>query len=151
MSSINGRQAVQVVDNAPAPLGAYSHAVWAGELLFISGQGARNPKTGMEAGVTLDVGGNVVAYDIAQQTQAVLDNLKTVLAAAGLTLHHLVDVSVFLRDMNDFELYNKVYRQNFDFENPPARTTVAVASLPGRNFIEIKAIATRNATSQSAV
>lgn len=63
---------------------------------------------------------------------------------AELALGHqidLVDVNVFLKDMNDFAKYNQVYSKHFSFDNPPARTTVAVADLPGNNFIEIKAIA----------
>lgn len=137
----SGRVAINVREDAPSPLGSYSHAVWAGDLLFVSGQGARNAQTGKEAGVTLDEKGAVTAYDIKVQTRAVLENLKVVLEAAGCGLHDLVDVSVFLKDMGDFAQYNQVYAQYFSFENPPARTTVAVAALPGKNFIEIKAIA----------
>jgi 2-aminomuconate deaminase len=135
------RVAVQIKDNAPSPLGAYSHAVWAGNLLYVSGQGARDAQTGREAGVILDEHGAVVSYDIEVQTRAVLNNLKTVLQAAGCTLEDLVDMNVFLKDMKDFEKYNRVYAEFFSFASPPARTTVAVAALPGKNFIEIKAIA----------
>lgn len=135
------RIAVNVLDDAPAPLGAYSHAVWAGDLLFVSGQGARDSKTGKEAGVTLDEQGAVVSYDIEVQTRAVLENLKVVLKAAGCTLEDLADVGVFLKDMKDFQRYNRVYAEYFSFRNPPARTTVQAADLPGNNFIEIKAIA----------
>jgi reactive intermediate/imine deaminase len=142
LSQTSGKRvAVNLLEKAPAPLGAYSHAVWAGDTLFVSGQGARDSNTGKEAGVTLDEQGNVVSYEIETQTRAVLENLKTVLAAAGCTLQDLVDVSVFLKDMNDFPKYNRVYAEYFSFPNPPARTTVAVASLPGKNFIEIKAVA----------
>jgi len=140
---MNTRTAITTVDNAPSPLGAYSHAVYAGPLLFVAGQGARDAKTGKEAGVTLDAAGNVMAYDIKEQTRAVLNNLTTVLAAAQLGLADVVDVSVFLKDMNDFAAYNSVYKEFFSFADPPARTTVAVADLPGKNFIEIKAIAYR--------
>ena len=136
-----GRLAVQIQEDAPSPLGAYSHAMWAGNLLYVSGQGARDAKTGQEAGVTLDANGNVTAYDIEVQTRAVLNNLTTVLTASGCTLQDVVDVSVFLKNMSDFPKYNRVYADFFSFENPPARTTVAVAALPGKNFIEIKAIA----------
>jgi 2-aminomuconate deaminase len=135
------RVAVQLGSDAPAPLGAYSHAMWAGNLLYVSGQGARDAQTGREAGVTLDPQGNVVSYDIEVQTRAVLNNLKFVLEKSGCTMQDLVDVSVFLKDMNDFAKYNHIYAEFMNFENPPARTTVAVAALPGKNFIEIKAIA----------
>ncbi len=135
------RQAVVVKEKAPSPLGNYSHAMRAGSLVFLSGQGARDPETGIERGITMDPEGKVTSYDIEVQTRAVIENMKTVLAAAGLGLENLVDVQVFLADMKDFARYNKVYTEYFSFPEPPARTTVAAAALPGRNFIEIKAIA----------
>lgn len=135
------RQPVTVKDEAPPPLGSYSHAIRAGSLLFIAGQGARDPKTGKEMGVTLSEEGIVTDYDIEVQTRAVLNNLKTVLTAAQLTLEDVVDVTVFLKNMKDFDKYNRVYAEYFSFEAPPARTTVEVLGLPGKNFIEIKAIA----------
>jgi 2-aminomuconate deaminase len=135
------KQAIQITGTAPAPLGAYSHAVKAAGLLFVSGQGARDAKTGKEAGVTLNSEGKVTAYDIEVQTRAVLDNLSIVLTASGCSLQDLVEVNVFLKDMADFQKYNRVYSEYFSFADPPARTTVQVADLPGDNFIEIKAIA----------
>jgi len=135
------RVAIKLTEGAPAPLGAYSHAVKAGQLLYLSGQGARDPETGEEVGVTLGEGGNVLNYDIEAQTHAVIKNIESILDAAGMTLEDLVDVSVFLADIGDFEKFNNVYKQYFSFENPPARTTVQAAGLPGKNFIEIKAIA----------
>ena len=135
------RQAIKISGDAPEPLGNYSHAVKAAGLLFISGQGARDARSGKEQGVVLDSAGNVVEYDIAEQTRAVLNNLQNVLEQAGLTLGDLVDVNVFLKDMSDFQEYNEVYSQYFSFADPPARTTVQVAGLPGNNFIEIRATA----------
>jgi 2-aminomuconate deaminase len=126
---------------SPSPLGSYSHALRVGNLLFISGQGCRNPETGMEAGLELGPAGEILKYDIEVQTRGVLENLGTVLRAAKLDYNNVVDVTVFLADMADFEKYNRVYATYFSIENPPARTTVQVAKLPGRNFIEIKAIA----------
>jgi reactive intermediate/imine deaminase len=137
----SGKQAVKITGEAPAPLGNYSHAIKAAGLLFVSGQGARDARTGKERGVALDSAGNVVEYDISEQTRAVLNNLSNVLQNAGCTLKDLVDITVFLKDMSDFAEYNDVYSQYFNFENPPARTTVQVAGLPGNNFIEIKAVA----------
>lgn len=130
-----------VPEKSPSPLGNYSHAVKAGPLLFVSGMGARDPKTGTESGVTLDAQGNVTAYDIEEQTHACIRNLQTVLEAAGCALTDVVDMSVFLADMADFQKYNHVYGEYFSFEGPPARTTIQAAALPGKNFIEIKAIA----------
>jgi 2-aminomuconate deaminase len=135
------REAINIEENAPSPLGAYSHAVKAGNLLFLSGQGCRDAKTGIEAGITVDASGKVTAYDIEAQTHGCIRNMITVLEAAGLTLKDLVDVTVFLADMKDFARYNKVYAEYFSFEGPPARTTIQAAALPGKNFIEIKAIA----------
>ncbi len=89
----------------------------------------------------LDDQGKVISYDIEVQTRAVLDNLLNVLNASGCSLEDLVEVNVFLKDMADFPKYNDVYSEYFSFAAPPARTTVAVAGLPGRNFIEIKALA----------
>ena len=126
---------------APRPLGAYSHAVRVGNLVFLAGQGARDACTGKEAGVVLDSDGKVTSYDIVVQTRAVIENMKAVLAACGCTLQDVVDVCVFLKDMGDFPAYNQVYAQYFTFDCPPARTTVQVADLPGDNFIEMKVIA----------
>ncbi len=135
------RQAIHVEEPAPAPLGSYSHAMRSGHLLFVSGQGCRDPLSGIEAGITMDAEGKVLSYDIQVQTRGCIANLERVLKAAGLTLHDVVDVTVFLADMKDFAAYNKVYAEYFTFEQPPARTTIQAAALPGRNFIEIKAIA----------
>lgn len=134
------RQFINLPGQAPSPLGAYCHAVRAGDFLFLSGQGARDAITGEEKGLTLDAEGNVTGYDIEAQTHAVIQNVRVVLQAAGLDLPDLVDVVVYLADMNDFSAYNKIYGQYFSFENPPARTTVE-SRPPGKNYIEIKAVA----------
>ncbi|MBY0356765.1 MAG: RidA family protein [Candidatus Obscuribacterales bacterium] len=141
MSDKSVREAIQVKDPVPSPLGNYSHAVRAGNLLYVSGQGCRDPHTGTEAGITLDSNGKVSSYDIKVQTEGCLKNLERVLKAAGLSFHDLVDMTIFLADMQDFSAYNEVYTRYFSFPNPPARTTIQAAGLPGRNFIEIKAIA----------
>ncbi len=84
----------------------------------------------------------MLTYDIEEQTRGVLENLGVVLRHAGLDYSDLVDMTVFLHDMQDFERYNKVYAGYFaGVAVPPTRTTVQVARLPGRNYIEIKAIA----------
>lgn len=135
------RVPINVESNAPSPLGNYSHAVKAGPLLFVSGQGCRDPHTGTECGVTLDEDGEVTEYDIEAQTHGCIRNLITVLEASGCSLRDLVDVSVFLADIKDFQKYNRVYTEYFCFDGPPARTTIQAAALPGKNYIEIKAIA----------
>ena len=134
------RLAINIPGRAPSPLGTYPHALKAGPFIFLSGQGARDAKTGKEAGLTLGPQGQVTGYDIEAQTHAVIKNLKTVLEAANCTLEDLVDVTVFLADMKDFEGYNRVYAEYFSFNNPPARTTIE-SKPPGHNFIEIKAVA----------
>jgi len=115
-------------NRAPAPIGPYSQAVKAGSLLFISGQGPIDPKTGKK-----------VAGDIKEQTRQVLENIKGILEAAGLTLENVVKVNVYLKNMNDFPKMNEVYKEYFK-ENPPARTTVQ-ATPPGDIDVEIDAIA----------
>ena len=125
---------------APRPLGAYAHAARAGQLLFISGQGAREPATGRERGVALDGNGRMKSYDIREQTRAAIANVEAVVRAAGGTLEDIVDVTVFLLNMADFVAYNEVYAEAFG-SHRPARTTVGAASLPGNNAIEIKAVA----------
>jgi reactive intermediate/imine deaminase len=125
---------------APRPLGAYAHAARAGQLLFISGQGARDPATGRERGVLLNPDGSMKSYDIREQTRAAIANVEAVLRAAGGALKDVVDVTVFLLDMTDFAAYNEVYAEAFG-SHRPARTTVGAASLPGNNAIEIKAVA----------
>ena len=134
--------AINPGQDAPSPLGAYSHAVRVNDLLFISGQGCRDAKTGVERGLTLDAAGNVLDYDIEAQTVGVLENLGVVLQAAGLGYEDVVDMTVYLHDMKDFARYNRIYARYFQgVPVPPARTTMQVAKLPGRNYIEVKAIA----------
>ena len=90
--------------SAPAPVGPYSQAIVAGDLIFVSGQAAVNPETG-----------RLVEGDISAQTNQTLLNLKAVLEAAGSDLEHVLKTSVFLLDMNDFAEMNEVYRQFFPF------------------------------------
>ena len=132
---------MNVPDKAPAPLGAYSHAVWAGPFLYLSGQGARDPVSGKEVGITLDDNGKVLFYDIEAQVEQVMKNIVNVLEFAGLTVHNLVDVTVFLKNIADFERFNQIYCQYLGTSARPARTTVQAADLPGKNFVEIKAVA----------
>lgn len=116
-------------DNAPAALGPYSHAVSIGNLLFTSGQIGIIPETGALA-----------APQVEAQTHQVFQNLKAVLAAAGLTLSHVVKTTVFLTDMGDFAAFNEIYGTYFS-QNPPARSCVQVAALPAGAKVEIEVIA----------
>lgn len=115
--------------DAPPALGPYSHAVRAGSLLFLSGQVALRPDgSGMARGT------------IEEETRQVFSNIKAVLAAAGLSLQDVVKVLAFLDDMENFGAFNKVYAEYFP-EQPPARSCVQAARLPGDAKVEIEAIA----------
>ena len=122
------KQAISSPD-APNPGGAYSPALRAGDLLFLSGQIPINPGTGQ-----------LVQGDTATQARRVLDNLGVLLKAAGLSFDHVVRTTVFLADMDDFAAVNEVYASYFT-EPRPARATVQVARLPRDARIEIDAIA----------
>ena len=114
---------------APKAIGPYSHAIRAGNLLFISGQVPIDPATG-----------NLVDGDITAQTRRVMDNLAAVLEAAGLSFQHVVRTTIFLADMSDFAAVNAVYGSFFS-EPYPARATVQVSRLPKDARVEIDAIA----------
>ena len=123
------------------PLARYTHCRKVGSLLFIAGQGCRDPETNSYAGLTRDGLGKVLTHDIVAQAQSVLRNIERVLLGQGLGRGDLVDVTVFLTDMAEFEAMNGVWNEFFSACPPPSRTTVAVTKLPGDNFIEMKAIA----------
>ena len=116
--------------NAPSPIGPYNQAVFAGNLLFTSGQIALNPETGKLVLDTIEV-----------ETKQVMENLKAVLAEAELTFENVVKTSIFVSDMNDFTKINDVYGSYFNPENAPARETVEVANLPKFVNVEISMIA----------
>jgi 2-aminomuconate deaminase len=128
--------------NASKPLGAYPHARKAGNLLFLSGIGPRDPKDNSIPGLELDKEGNIIKYDIEAECHAVFANVKAVLEASGSSWNNIVDVTVFLTNMKkDFPVYNKIYEDYF--KNVQAcRTTVEIKSLPTPIGIELKVIAT---------
>ena len=114
--------------NAPAAIGPYSHAVVAGNLMFLSGQIAINPEAGeMPAGVQ------------AQTAQAIA-NIKAILAEKGATLDNVVKTTVYLAEMSLFGEMNEIYAQHFS-EPFPARSAIAVKELPKRALVEIEVIA----------
>jgi reactive intermediate/imine deaminase len=127
---------------APFPLGNYSHAMGYGDLIFVSGIAARDPKTNQVPGLEMDASGKKLKYDIALETKSTLENIRTILEDAGTNLSKVVEVNVYLLDMKDFEAYNRVYAEFFP-EHKPARTTVAVAGLPGNIAIEMKVVAVK--------
>jgi 2-iminobutanoate/2-iminopropanoate deaminase len=110
-------------------MGAYSPAIKAGNLLFVSGQIPVDPSTG-----------TLVTGDIAAQADRVMQNLSALLRAAGGGFEHVVRTTVFLADMNDFAAMNEVYSR-YIVDPPPARATVQVARLPRDVSIEVDAIA----------
>ena len=129
-------------DKAPEPVGAYPHARRAGNLLFLSGVGPRKRGTQQIPGVELDAQGNILSYDIETQCHAVFENVRLILEDAGFKWTDLVDITVFLIDLNnDFSVYNRVYAEYFT-SNQPCRTTVEISKLPTPIAIELKCIAT---------
>ncbi|MCH8220396.1 MAG: RidA family protein [Proteobacteria bacterium] len=127
---------------APKPMGAYPHARRVGDLLFLSGMGPRSPETDEIPGLVLDDNGEILEYDMAAQCHAVFANVRSVLEAAGLGWGDLVDVTVFLTDMDrDFATFNRIYAEYFS-DNQPCRTTVEINRLPTPIAIELKCIAT---------
>ncbi len=130
-------------DKAPKPVGAYPHARRVGNLLFLSGIGPRDAKTGTAiAGLETDRNGNFVAFDFEAQCHAVFQNVRAVLEASGSKWENLVDVTVFLVDMKrDFHTYNRIYAEYFTTAQP-CRTTVSINALPTPIAIELKCIAT---------
>ena len=122
------RQVVTAPD-APKAMGAYSPAIRAGNLLFISGQIPVDPATG-----------NLIQGDIAAQADQVMRNLTALLRAAGASFTNVVRTTVYLADMNDFAGMNEIYSK-YIVDPPPARATVQVARLPRDVKIEIDAIA----------
>ena len=125
---------------APEPVGPYPHARRAGNLLFLSGIGPRTRGSKEIPGVTRNASGRVVAHDIAAQCRSVFQNVRTVLEDVGSSWDRIIDVTVFLTDMNDFAAYNRVYAEHFP-DNRPSRTTVEVTRLPTDIAIELKVIA----------
>lgn len=115
--------------NAPKPVGPYSQAIVAGNLLFASGQIAIDPATN-----------ELVENDIKKQTEQVIKNIKEVLKAAETDLGSVVKTTVFLKNMNDFVSMNQVYQSHFSASSP-ARSTVEVSRLPKDVLVEIDCIA----------
>ena len=116
-------------NKAPAAIGPYSQAIQVGNLLYTSGQIPINPATGV-----------LVEGGIKEQTRQSLNNVKAILEEADLTMGNVVKTTVFMADMNDFAQMNAVYAEFFS-EPYPARSAVAVKSLPKGAMVEIEVIA----------
>lgn len=143
MTQPTARSKARVVAGKATPRGAYPHVKSAGDLVWVSGTSSRRSDDTFD-GVTLGADGTVT-LDIAAQTRAVIANIGDLLAAEGLGLEHLVQVTSYLVDMADFAAYNEAYAEFFDHTGP-TRTTVAVRELPHPHLlIEITAVAHRGA------
>lgn len=143
LSSQDGDAAPRLIktDRAPRPVGPYPHARRVGDFLFLSGIGPRTPGTGEIPGLIRDGAGSVIGHDIEVQTRACIENVKAILEEAGSSLEKVVDVAVYLTDMQgDFERFNHVYAEYFG-NIQPTRTTVGVDSLPTPIAVELKVIA----------
>lgn len=117
-------------ESAPSAIGPYSQAVVCGDMVYTSGQIAINPQTG-----------NVEANDICGQTEQIMKNLGEVLKAAGSSFEKAVKTTCFLADMNDFAAFNEIYGKYFT--SKPARSCVAVKTLPKNVLAEVEVIATK--------
>ena len=118
-------------EKAPAPIGPYNQAVLTGNTLYTSGQIAINPANG-----------ELVLDTIEIETKQVMENMKAVLEAAGMTFENVVKSTIFISNMNDFGTINSIYGAYFNEKTAPARETVQVACLPKNVNIEISVIAT---------
>ena len=118
--------------NAPAPIGPYNQAILSGNTLYTSGQIAINPKSG-----------ELVLDDIKKETAQVMSNLAAVLKAANMNFDNVIKSSIFISNMNDFNMINSVYGSCFDDAIAPARETVQVAKLPKDVNVEISVIAVK--------
>jgi len=114
--------------NAPAPIGPYSHGVLVENMLFVSGQVGKHPETG------------IIHENVKEQTIRVMENLKGILADAGMNFENVVKTTIFLKNLNDFATVNEIYGSNFT-GSYPARETVEVSRLPLDVLVEISVIA----------
>ena len=128
MYTTEGKKIIHT-DTAPQAIGPYSQAVRTEQMVYTAGQIGLDP-------VTMEI----VSGGVEAETRQALNNLKQVLEAANSGLNYIVKTTVFLRDMADFPKMNAIYAEFFP-ENPPARSTVAVAALPRDVAVEIEAIA----------
>jgi 2-aminomuconate deaminase len=129
----------KVVDGKAKPRGRFPHIKRAGDYLFVSGTSSRRADNTI-AGAETD-GSGAMQLNIGEQTRAVIENIRDILASMDATLKDVVEISTFLVTMDDFEGYNRIYSEFFD-EQGPARTTVAVHQLPHPHLlIEMKAVA----------
>ena len=131
-AQIGSTKEVVFTSGAPAAIGPYSQGIRQGNMLFLAGQGAIDPKTNQP----------MTSASIEDQTKQALENLRAVLEASGMTLGNIVSTTVYMKDLNDFTRMNAVYGTYFT-DKPPARATLEAARLPRDLKIEISAIAVK--------
>lgn len=137
---IDREQGSRVVDGKARPRGRFPHVRWAGDFLYVSGTSSRSYDNSIAGAEVVDAMGSV-RLDIAAQTLAVFENIRDILRSEEVELSKVVDVTTFLVDMGDFDSYNRVYSEFFDYDGP-TRTTVAVHQLPHSHLrIEVKVVA----------
>ncbi len=135
MKTMSGK----VVAGKATPRGRFPHIKRAGDFLFVSGTSSRRADDTLAGVEVSDTG--VALLDIRAQTRAVIENIRDILASVDAGLEDVVDVASFLVSMEDFDGYNEVYAEFFDYDGP-TRTTVAVSELPHPHLlIEIKVTA----------
>jgi len=117
--------------NAPAPVGPYSQAVVAGDFVYVSGQ------------IPLLLSGELIQNNIEKATDIVMDNIEAILKEENLSLEDIVKSEIFLKDLSNFEKFNKVYEKRFTVAIKPSRVTIEVSKLPKNADIEISCIAYR--------
>ncbi|MDY1591409.1 MAG: Rid family detoxifying hydrolase [Methanofastidiosum sp.] len=114
---------------APAPVGPYSQAVVAGEFVYVSGQ------------IPLLLSGELIQNNIEKATDIVIDNIEAILKEENLSLEDIVKSEIFLKDLSNFEKFNRIYEKRFAASIKPARVTIEVPKLPKNADIEISCIA----------
>lgn len=114
---------------APAPVGPYSQAVVAGDFVYVSGQ------------IPLLLSGELIQNNIEKATDIVIDNIEAILKEENLSLEDIVKSEVFLKDLSNFEKFNRVYEKRFTVAIKPSRVTIEVSKLPKNADIEISCIA----------
>ena len=145
-SEVNEHSSSATIDvdssSAPAPVGAYPHARMVGDLLMLSGVGPRQAETDeIPGGPRWNEDGEPSDYDIVAQTNACLDNVEAILKASGSSIDDVVDITVFLVDMErDFAGFNQVYAERLGHIRP-TRTTLEVGALPTPISVELKVMA----------
>jgi len=130
LSDMSSKEPIKT-SNAPDPVGPYNQAIKAGNFIYCSGQIAIDPKL------------NEITClgDIENETIQVLKNLSAVLEAGGAKIEDVVKTTIYLTDLNNFQIVNKIYGDFFNIENPPARACVEVSSLPKGVLVEIDCVA----------